>query len=460
MRVSLVAPARRLMAVLAVLAGLVAVTMVSPGGSPAGATGAERLLRMRATISTLANGVLLTAPTGARIVNGAAVSLSGATLQWGNDGVLVARAEGATEVHAVVELLVAGHPETGTVTWGRTVASNGRAGTALENINDRARPLRLARLVDESRLTSFAVDGAQAALRGPVQVEPAAHDRLVLAHWVPRHRSGDYSRFSNAPLYPQASTEDAAYVGHAIDQARSAGVGGFTVTWQPYLDKAVDVYMAEAAKRPGWHTALQLNTRLANTARSSAVASDPEVMAADIVHVLGRHPGAALVRTADGRPVVFAYQAARLSPAQWRQVLQTTAAAGHPVAVMGGNVSPEHLDVLDGYFVYNSLQFGDLGGAYRTAGELTRTHHLVRAGAARKTWIATVTPGMHDWDNERIIDRQDGARYRDQWTAARGSQADWVYIVSWNEYGEDTVIEPSVRWGSTYLDLTRELTGG
>jgi hypothetical protein len=398
-------------------------------------------------------------PAGARIVNSSAISLDGAAFQWRSDAFLVSRTEGATLAQGVVELVVAGHPESGTVTWTRTVHNGGRAGTTLENVNDRARPVRLARLVDDSRLTTLTVDGAQAALRGPVQIEPAANAGLVLAHWVPRHKSGDYSRFVNSPLYPNASAEDPAYVGHAIDQARSAGVSGFTVTWQPYLEKAVDAYMQEAAKRPGWRTAIQLNTRLANTSRSSAVPADPAVMASDIVHVLGRHSSADLVRTADGRPVVFAYQAGSLTVDGWRQVMGATAAAGRPVAIMGGNVAPEYLDVVDGYFVYNSLQYSDLPAAYRVASERTRTHHLVRPTSARKIWAATVTPGMHDWDHERIIDRQDGARYRDQWAAARSSAADWVYIVSWNEYGEDTVIEPSVRWGSQYLDLTRELVG-
>lgn len=33
--------------------------------------------------------------------------------------------------------------------------------------------------------------------------------------------------------------------------------------------------------------------------------------------------------------------------------------------------------------------------------------------------------------------------------------ADWVVISTWNEYFENTEIEPSARYGSAYLDQTR-----
>ena len=46
--------------------------------------------------------------------------------------------------------------------------------------------------------------------------------------------------------------------------------------------------------------------------------------------------------------------------------------------------------------------------------------------------------------------------YDDQWRSAVTTAADWVIITTWNEFWENTEIEPSVRYGTRFLDRTRE----
>jgi len=54
------------------------------------------------------------------------------------------------------------------------------------------------------------------------------------------------------------------------------------------------------------------------------------------------------------------------------------------------------------------------------------------------------------------VDRAGGQVYDDQWRAAVTTAADWVIITTWNEFWENTEIEPSVRYWTRFLDLTRE----
>jgi hypothetical protein len=54
-----------------------------------------------------------------------------------------------------------------------------------------------------------------------------------------------------------------------------------------------------------------------------------------------------------------------------------------------------------------------------------------------------------------VVDRSNGEVYDRQWRSAIETGADWVVVTSWNEWWENTHVEPSERYGSTYLQRTR-----
>ncbi len=62
------------------------------------------------------------------------------------------------------------------------------------------------------------------------------------------------------------------------------------------------------------------------------------------------------------------------------------------------------------------------------------------------------TPGL-------AVERFDGELYRIQWEQAIVADPHWVLITSFNEWHEGSEIEPSVEYGSKYLDLTAEFAG-
>ena len=70
-------------------------------------------------------------------------------------------------------------------------------------------------------------------------------------------------------------------------------------------------------------------------------------------------------------------------------------------------------------------------------------------------------PGWNDLALGRassfVRGRDGGSYYRASFAGAASSGADWAIITSFNEWPEGTMIEPSVSYGDTYLNLTREL---
>jgi hypothetical protein len=72
----------------------------------------------------------------------------------------------------------------------------------------------------------------------------------------------------------------------------------------------------------------------------------------------------------------------------------------------------------------------------------------------------TVIPGvdMTKIGKTLYLDREDGQTFQDFWQTALSKDPDGVIITSWNEWHEGTEIEPSVEYGFTYFNLTRQYT--
>jgi len=74
-------------------------------------------------------------------------------------------------------------------------------------------------------------------------------------------------------------------------------------------------------------------------------------------------------------------------------------------------------------------------------------------------WIAPAAPGF----DARLVggtsqvQRKDGETFRVEINTALGSSPDALGIISWNEFSENTHIEPSQVYGSQYLDILSEI---
>jgi hypothetical protein len=113
-------------------------------------------------------------------------------------------------------------------------------------------------------------------------------------------------------------------------------------------------------------------------------------------------------------------------------------------------------DVTDGDAYYWSSVNVDTHPAYPY--KLESMASAIRADG--KIWIAPFAPGFdaRDVNGTQVIDRKDGDTLRSQYRSALGSSPDALGLISWNEFSENTHIEPSQKYGARYLDVMRELT--
>jgi hypothetical protein len=89
---------------------------------------------------------------------------------------------------------------------------------------------------------------------------------------------------------------------------------------------------------------------------------------------------------------------------------------------------------------------------------------LFYRNAARRDYIVgSAFPGFHDIYAEAgvrssygYLDAQDGETLRSTFAAALANNADLIQLVTWNDYGEGTMIEPTVETGYQYLEIVGE----
>lgn len=87
---------------------------------------------------------------------------------------------------------------------------------------------------------------------------------------------------------------------------------------------------------------------------------------------------------------------------------------------------------------------------------------------SRENSIAVAFPGFHDiykeaglHDSYGFIDDRDGVTFSETMELAQQSRSPIIQIATWNDYGEGTVIEPTVNKGYRYLEvLQRSLAPG
>jgi hypothetical protein len=115
-------------------------------------------------------------------------------------------------------------------------------------------------------------------------------------------------------------------------------------------------------------------------------------------------------------------------------------------------------DLVDGNAYYWSSVDPETFPDY--AGKLERMSASVHRNGG--LWIAPAAPGFdaRHIGGVREVSRKQGEVLETQLTTAMGSNPDAIGLISWNEFSENSHLEPSCEYGDHYLVVLAELLGG
>lgn len=429
---------------------------------------ARNLARVRLVVSTRAATAAITIG-GAAIASyiSAPLDVGGATrTTHTGDTLQLSRAAAAQSADGQFDIVLIDVPSRGAITWTLAASSDAETDVDVYSINDLSHPTLVDRFSAETRNAAFVSEAALLDARGAVRVAPV-RPKMVLAHFYPWYTDGSWNgpQFADHPL-ARYSTDDPVAVARLARQAVGAGVDAFAVSWVGHETDGGDRdrrmrLVLDAVQPTGLQACVLTETFVANPG-NVANQTDPETMLTwltEVVDMFGSHPAYLHV---GGRPVIVVYAASQLDPTVWADLMGRLRATGRNPLLIGDFFHSRLIEVFDGEYQYTNISLaGDaLVDVDRTESLRARTFNLLRQADRRRIWIASVTPGyddrlLADRTTHLVVDRADARVYDAQWAAAVDTAADWVIVTSWNEWFENTEIEPSEKYGTLYVDRTR-----
>ncbi len=300
-------------------------------------------------------------------------------------------------------------------------------------------------------LTTFAaLPVAAPASADPSAAAPATPLLAFYYIWFDR---GSWDRAkTDYPRLGRYSSDDPRVMRQHIDLAKSAGIDGFIVSWKdtPVNDRRLRLLMSVAR---------QADFKLAMIYQGLDFTRDPlpgQRVAADFATFRDQYAS---------DPVFFRLAGKTLT------IWSGTWAFSHAeVASVTGPVRDTMLVLNTEKSVAGYRRIADVtdGDAYYWSSVNPRTNpgygdKLAGMSAAvhqnHQYWIAPFAPGFDARlvGGTSTVDRRDGETLRAEYAAAVRSSPDALGLISWNEFSENTHVEPSTNHGGRYLDVLREL---
>jgi Glycosyl hydrolase family 99 len=254
------------------------------------------------------------------------------------------------------------------------------------------------------------------------------------------------------PFPGNYNSADPAVISWQIQQAKAAGITGFIVSWKNNATyQKILPEVESVANQDDFKLAMEYETLGA----SKKVLPVAEI-SADLTYFVAHYASNPAWYRVNGKPLATIDDSNDYSPAH----LAAITAPVRPALNVLQDVSTVAL--------YNKYAAYTDGDAYywSSANPATNPHaaaDLDALGAAvhatHGTWIAPFAPGYNSTliGGHVIVPRDDGASLRTEYATAAGSSPDILGLISWNEWTENTYVEPSVSYGFTYVNVLKSL---
>lgn len=295
---------------------------------------------------------------------------------------------------------------------------------------------------------------AAATLVQPARAsQPAGPDSVPqLAYYYIWFDTASWNRAkTDYPLLGRYSSDSAAVMRQHIQWAKAAGITGFLVSWKGTdalnrrLQQLTDIAEQENFKLGIIYEGLDFSRKPLDAAK---IGADLDYF---IVNFAGKKPFQLF-----SKPLVIWSGTWQYSTQDIASVVQSRRKSLLILSSEKNTAGYLRLaDLVDGDAYYWSSVNPDTMSGYQNklAGmsQAVHEHHGL--------WIPPAAPGFDARliGGTSVVDRKNGDTFRTQISTAMTSSPDALGIISWNEFSENSYIEPSRQYGAQYLDIVSQV---
>jgi hypothetical protein len=282
--------------------------------------------------------------------------------------------------------------------------------------------------------------------------DPTVNPIPVLAYYYIWYNTSSWNRAkTDTPLLGTYSSDDLAVMRQHIEEAKAVGISGFIVSWKSteVLNRRLDQLANLAA---------QENFKLAIIYQGLDFYRDPlpvTQVAGDLDFFIQNYASLPAFQLFS-KPLVIWSGTWKFST---QDIEQVTLSRRNSLLILASERNTDGYsrlaNLVDGDAYYWSSVNPDTFPNYQD--KLNQMSDLVHAN--KGLWIAPAAPGFDARliGGTTVVDRKDGATFRIEINTAMASSPDALGIISWNEFSENSQIEPSQKYGNQYLNIVSEI---
>ncbi len=290
----------------------------------------------------------------------------------------------------------------------------------------------------------------------------------VLAFYYPWYSTTTWCscHMSDLPTI-QYNSSDNTTISRQLNWAMQAGITGFISSWWGAGDQTDQNLAKMLALTPTIEQGTGVHFASSIYFESDAPALQGQsAIISSLRYVLSRYASSPYFFHWNSKPVIFFWDplGSGRTLAEWAAIRSQVDPNNQTIWSAEG-VDMNLLSVFDGIHLFSAAYWGILDGNINAADQKFRTEidAYNQANHTHKIWAAGVLPGYNDTvipgrTGTYIVARNNGTTYRASWNGAIASTPDWITITSFNEWFEGSMIEPSVTYGTLYLNITQQFT--
>lgn len=259
---------------------------------------------------------------------------------------------------------------------------------------------------------------------------------------------------TDLPLAGKYSSDERRVMTEHVITAKRAGITGFIVSWKhtAKLDRRLHA-LAEIAGENGLslmliYQGLDFDRKPLPTARVQD----------DLNYFISEFAALPAFQLFD-RPAVALSGSWEFSADDVRTIKE---GVGNRIMLLGTEKNIEGIQRLAGASDGNAYYWSSVDPSSNTRYVAKLQAMGEQVHAQKGLWIAPAAPGFdaRQIGGESVVERKNGDTLRAEMRAAADSSPDAIGLISWNEFSENSHIEPSRQYGTRYVEVVAEMVGG